>query len=304
MHHLGNELDQYLLDLAWSLWTELGVAGVKRKHQNFLIPLEELILLTVALAEIDPRLRDESLDWCVQYHRFFSIARLKSILKSFGNSLIEPFSSYAVTLNALSGTAWPIFLDLPPMQVTPSHKSRLRSLTLPALLTIRMRSTFGVGARADLMTFFLMNAQADFSASDLVEIGYSKRNLAEILEEFCLGGLFDKFMLRNQQRYRLNKNRQQVQVFGAIPEHAPLWRIFFELLLSLRNCIKHTANSSDSTKVVEIRNLLLSHQKQLQRLNLTPPPMQTNFNAYLNSFGEWLIGIARSLAQGKAGGSP
>jgi hypothetical protein len=88
---LSRELDKLLLDLVWSLWTELGVAGIKRKHQKFLINLEELIILTVVLAEIDPRLRDESLDWCSQYHHFISTSRLKSIIKSFGSSLNEPF---------------------------------------------------------------------------------------------------------------------------------------------------------------------------------------------------------------------
>jgi hypothetical protein len=80
---LSKGLDQLLLDLAWSLWTELGVAGVKRKHQKCLITPEELILLTVALAKVDPRLRDESLDWCSQYHRFISMSRLNSMMKSF-----------------------------------------------------------------------------------------------------------------------------------------------------------------------------------------------------------------------------
>lgn len=40
---LIKKLDQSLLDLAWSLWTELGVQGHKRKHQDCLIALEELI---------------------------------------------------------------------------------------------------------------------------------------------------------------------------------------------------------------------------------------------------------------------
>jgi len=30
------------------------VAGVKRNHQKFLITIEELIVLTVALADVDP----------------------------------------------------------------------------------------------------------------------------------------------------------------------------------------------------------------------------------------------------------
>jgi hypothetical protein len=296
---LDKELDQLLLDLAWSLWTELGVAGVKQKHQNFLITLEELILLTVTLAELDPRLRDESLDWCSRYHHFFSISRLRFIIKSLGDSLNEPFSSYASTLNSLSRTAWPLFLDSPPLKCVLSHKACLRPLESPALLNIRARSMFGIGARADLVTFFLTHAKLDFAVSDVAEIGYSKRNLAEILEEFCLSGLFDKFLLRNQQRYRLIKNDQLARILGPIPEHAPSWRLILEILLPLRDCIKRTQNDSESTRVVAIRTLLTALQKNLQRLSLTPPPLQTNFQAYLSAFREWLLGIVHRLAQGE-----
>lgn len=298
MLHLSKELDRLLLDLAWSLWTELGVAGVERRHQKFLINIEELILLTVVLAEIDPRLRDESLDWCSQYHHLISTSRLKSIIKSFGNSLIASFSKYSVTLNSFSQAAWPIFQDSSPLKIMLSHKSCLRPLESPALFNMRLRSIFGTGARADLLTFFLIHAKSNFSASDMVEIGYSKRNLAEILEELCLSKLFDKFLLKNQYRYRLIKNDQLLRVVGPLPEYTPSWHVIFEILFSLRDCINRTVNSSESTQVVEIRNLLMSFEEDLKRLNLTPPPWNNNFQAYLNLFSEWLLDITGKLAKG------
>lgn len=298
MLSLRLELDRYLLDLAWSLWTELGVAGVKRKHQDCLITLEELILLTATLAETDPRLRDESLDWCSQYYRFLSISRLKSIIKNFDDSLMGQFSKYSATLNALSGASWPVFVDSQPLCILLSRKSCLRPLESAALLNIRARSIFGPGARADLVSFFLTHSQADFSAADLTEIGYSKRNLAEVLDDLSFSGLFDKFMLRNQQRYRLSKNDQLVHVLGPVPHYAPAWSRIFQLIFSLRDCIIRTENSSESTKVVEIRNLLILQEINLKMLNREPPPFQTNFRAYLSSFREWLLEIVRNLSQG------
>ena len=77
--HLIKQLDKNLLNLAWSLWTELGVAGIKQNHQDvFLILIEELVIFTSVLTEIDPRLRDESLDWCLRFLiHFISVNRLK-----------------------------------------------------------------------------------------------------------------------------------------------------------------------------------------------------------------------------------
>src|SRR5690242_2971148 len=156
------QLDQNLLNLAWSLWTEAGVAGIKRHHQNVLILMEELVLFTSILAEIDPRLRDESLDWCSRYYRFISISRLKSLMKDFEN-IDEAFSRYAASLNQISNANWPVFIEFPLLIINPSQKSVLRPHASPALLNIRARSLFGTGARADLITFFLTHQHTDFS---------------------------------------------------------------------------------------------------------------------------------------------
>src|SRR5262245_61784017 len=67
---------QSLIDLAWSLWAELGVSGWTRHHADWNVDVEALIILTAALEDADPRLRDESTDWCIRYARFVSSARL------------------------------------------------------------------------------------------------------------------------------------------------------------------------------------------------------------------------------------
>lgn len=295
---LSKRLDQSLLNLAWSLWTELGIAGVKRNHQNVLISLEELLIFTSILSEVDPRLRDESIDWCSQFHHFISISRLKSLMIDFEELAKEPFSKYAATLNAISKTNWPIYIESHPLKINLSHKSVLRPLESPALLNMRSRAIFGTGARADLVSFFLTHSDSDFSIAQSAEIGYSKRNLAEILDDLYLGGLFSRFMQGNQQRYRLNKNDRLIAVLKPIPKHVPSWRLIFKVLLLIRDCIKRTESSSESTKVVEIRNCLDLIKENLQKLGITPPPIQTNFKFYLESFSEWLIEWASRLAEG------
>src|SRR3989339_2166034 len=95
------QFDRHLLDLAWSLWTELGVAGTIRNHQNTLILLEELILFTSVVSEEDPRLRDEVIDWCVKFHHYISISRLKSLFGDFEELVKVPFSQFSSTLNKI-----------------------------------------------------------------------------------------------------------------------------------------------------------------------------------------------------------
>ena len=61
--------------------------------------------------------------------------------------------------------------------------------------------------------------------------------------------------------------------------------------------------ASESTQVVELRNILLSMQNQLQRLDLCPPPFQGDLHSYLEAFRRWLINIATRLAEGKFPGT-
>lgn len=296
--HLIKELDQYLLDLAWSLWTELGVQGHKRKHQNCLISLEELVLLTAVLAEIDPRLRDESLDWCSQYYHCISISRLKSLIKDYDTPVLEAFSKYSSTLNSVSRAHWPVFQETTSLRIKLSHKSCLRPLDSPALFNIRVRSLFGTGARADLVTFFLTHEDTVFSISDTVEIGYSKRNLAEILQELWLSGLVNQSLLRNQQRYRLSKRKQLLKILGPLPRYTPQWRHIIEVILPIRDYLQRFKHSSESTQVIEIRNLLTSLHKELKTLKLIPPSFEGDLSQYMNSFNQWLMSFISKLSEG------
>src|SRR5579872_3312897 len=108
MSQLIKQIDQELANLAWSIWTTLGVAGNSPQHQNWLISLEELIILTSVISESDPRLRDEALDWCSKFHYFVSVSRLRTLVKELGEQIYLPFSVFAETLNSISQSKWPV----------------------------------------------------------------------------------------------------------------------------------------------------------------------------------------------------
>ena len=169
------------------------------------------------------------------------------------------------------------------------HKSILRPHASSALLNIRARSIFGTGARADLVTFFLVHPNTDFSIAEVAEIGYSKRNLAEVLNDFHTSNLFHRFMQGNQHLYRLNKNSPLFQMLKPIPEFAPSWHLVFKVLLSLRACIHRIENYSESTKVVELRNCVKEHEKSLEKLGIVPPSFQNNISMYLKNFTQWIL---------------
>ena len=289
--------DEQLLDLSWSLWTELGVAGPKRRHRHCLILLEELVILTSVLARQDPRLRDESLDWCARFHRFISVSRLKSLLPDLGEDAQEAFSEYAATLNSIAKTNWPVLHRASPLQVTLSGKSRLSHLDSPALLHVRARALLGTGARADLITLFLTESKTHFSVSDTLEMGYSKRNLADILEELSISGVYEKSRLRNQSQYCLAKREFLSGLLGPVPERAPCWRCLIRVLLTCRETLIRNQHLSPTTQGVELRNAIMDLAAPLNRLRVAPPALQESLAAYQEAVTHWLLDLATDLQQ-------
>lgn len=290
MQKLNEKVEGRLSDLAWSLWTELGVAGVQRRHREYLIAPEELILFTAAIGDADPRLREEALDWCSRNHFLISINRLKTLAKAFGDSIVSGFSLFAATLNSIAGTNWPILKPVTPLKYKPSGKSQPPEFERSALVLFRLRSLFGVGARADLMAFFLAQEERDFAISDTVEVGYSKRNLASMLEGFARAGVFKVTLVRNQQRYKFIKREEFIKILSPFPKYMPSWRYLFEVILKVRDCLRRTEKKTEDTRAIEMQNLLMDLEPLLPRLILSSPPsLPEDPQLYWSLFSKWVL---------------
>lgn len=302
MKIVSKQLNENLIRLAWSLWTEIGVAGLERKHKNFSVAPEELIILTSALSQFDPRLRDEALDWCVRYHRFISPIRLHILAKKYEEYIAEPFSIFSTTLNTTADirTKWIVLKDTPPLKFKPSGKSILRNFEIPSMINFRLRSFLGVGAKADIIAFLLAGEQRNFVASDLIETGYSKRRIAAILEDLASAGIFSELKVRNQLQYAFMRHDQFIKLIGDIPQNIIQWQRILEVILPIHACIQDIEDAPIGVRVIDIRNLLNKLSNQLLQIKLVAPPLQNDFEAYWTSVVNWLLEATKKLAQGES----
>ena len=301
MVSLSKQLDTHLAHLAWSLWTELGVAGFESMHQDYSIAPEELILLTAALAEFDPRLRDEALDWCSRYHRFISPIRLQILAKIHREYLAEPFSIFSSTVNIAADmrTKWVVLTQTSPLQFRPSGKSVCPSFEALSMIYFRLRSFLGVGVRADVLAFLLHEEREDFVASDLLEIGFSKRRLAEILADFAAAGILSKSKVRNSFRYSFARRDQCIKLLGGIPKKMIHWNKILAVMLPIRACLQEVEKTPLGVRVIDMRNLLHTLTSQLAQLKLKPPPLQKDLEAYWSSITKWILDFSLSLSKGR-----
>jgi hypothetical protein len=292
-------LVQELLDLLWRQWTTLGVAGVEGAGP-IAIDLEALLILTAKLTPEDPRLRDEALDWCAKSHRFISKPRLKQLLKLASQAGQAAFAPFATTLQHQVGGTWPAAERSGSGKVRLSNKSRAPDLKQPALVNLRLRALFGVGARADVITAVLNWPAPDFGAADLVFVGYTKRNLADTLDALADGGLLDSTRVGNRVRFSWRRQRELCRLIEPLPRTIPRWPPIARLVAGFLDLLARTEGKSESLSIIEAVREFGKLGKDLTAVGLDAPRAAADPFEWSHVV-EWMHSNARELTQGREG---
>lgn len=294
------KLNDLLLDLAWRQWTELGVSGVN-SYGALAIDLEQLLIFTGTLSDTDPRLHDEALDWCAQYGRFVSKPRLKTLISGASSPTQRAFSKFAGIYNALTKSSWPGADEAQATEIRLSGKSRSPDLTRPALFNLRMRSLFGVGARADVLTALLGSTAPNWSAPDLTYVGYTRRNIAQVLEELAASGTLRGRRVRNQLRFEWVRREELAALVEPLPIRFPRWPELLGFLTDVRQLVCRTPKLSPLVAGIEARKLLGSAEKNLTVLGLEPPTSTNQPAEDWSRFKDWALGLAEEVVRGDWG---
>ncbi|HEY8951506.1 MAG TPA: hypothetical protein VIP78_02970, partial [Candidatus Dormibacteraeota bacterium] len=141
------------LDLAWSLWFELGASGGVRRHDWQAVDLEPLILFTAWLGT-DSRLRANAIEWSIANARFASTFRLRHFAERASPAMRAAFGRFAATVRTHARVPWPAQGD--PLALL-QHDDGLGSpdLRRPSLIQLRLRALVGVSARAEILKIML-----------------------------------------------------------------------------------------------------------------------------------------------------
>jgi len=291
---ISSRLQEVTLDLVWSLWVELGVSGWTRRHTDWAIDPEPLILFTAALGDADQRLRDESTDWCIRYHRYVSVARLRNLLRDTWSDVGDGFGEYAATVNAHARAGWP--QATVPRPYRPTGRSKLEDFRRPALLVLRLRALFGVTARADLVGTLVAQPDRDFATADLAEaVGFTKRSVQNELEALRLAGLVESVLVRNQRRNRLARRNEVLAFLAPCPSHFPRWNPFLRILFAGGEVLLRTETLAPMVQAVEAKRTLRSLEGDLRRAGIAPP-RDVQGAAFCDAFATWVLDLAEHLA--------
>lgn len=272
MSSSSSRLVESALDLAWSLWTELGVPGTIRRHEDFAVDVEPLLLFTPRLVDRDPRLRDESIAWVRRNHRFVSRARLRRLLKLESPEARSSFGPYAGTLALHTPGVWPGAGEGWPIEL-PARTSARRPFNEPSLIRLRLRALLGVGARAEIALAFISGPSVALTASDLADLsGFTKSNIKQELDAFTLAGLLVASSAANRLVYRLAEPDRLLRFAGDLPAVFVNWAATLRLTGEVLDVALRGEDLPETVVAVEVARLLESRAAEWAGAEFPPRP--------------------------------
>ena len=287
MTRLREEIDGLALDLAWSLWSELGVDGAVRRHDWQAIDLEPLIMFTAHLGGADSRLRASAIDWCIAHARFASALRLRNLADRASAATRASFGRLAATVRAHTKAPWPGQGD----PLTLLHPGRIGSpdLRRPSLVQLRLRALVGVSARAEILKLMLADPDHPQPASTLaLDAAYGKGSVAQALDMLTMAGIVQVQPHGNRLLYRLTRPVELAQALQWLPSVFPDWWPIFNIIEALTD-YAHSASGPPPTRTPSLQKLLLRIDDDLRRLGLTEHVPRAMGPATVTEFEHWAL---------------
>ena len=281
---------RWALDLAWSLWTELGVSGQRRSHTDIGVDLEPLIVATAYLSKFDARLRDESLDWCVLNVSYVSSDRLRNFLRTVDENVRHVFGPYSATLKKVRRVSWPG--DGRPFAFSATRRSVAPDLFRPALVQLRLRAAFGVSGRAETLRWLLHQPDHFVGSLELaLKSYYGKDNVADTLDLLARAGLLEATVMTTAGNQRVFRLDRQANVVAALEDWMKVpqqrWDAVFRVVVGLIEFTRAAPGRPES-RAVAIQGLLADMQSDLRWLG-TFPRLRQGVDAVNQDFDAWAI---------------
>lgn len=273
-HELKRSLSEALTQFLWDQWVSIGVAGATRSRPvPFVVDPEALLLATTRFGLGDARLFGEALDWLAVNGKLLGAQRLKSL--HLGSGLGDARVLRAMDRHwAEQGTGGPAKLLAFVSAVSSSPRlsewfgesafdgrgqSRRPDPGEPEAFLFKMRSFFGINARAEVFTWLLLAGRSGHPAGIARETGWGAKTVQVVLNEMAESGLVFVTESERERRFRIHQDDWK---FLLPKSHRPIWwsqSPFYEAchgLVELLNELENVPSASEAAKAVKIRKLL------------------------------------------------
>ncbi len=298
-------LQKRLLDFLWRQWSALGVAGSIDGDDFWIVDPEALLLVTTTFGRHDPRLLDEVLDWLNTNSQLVNLQRLQNMSQYFGkrsllNGIAEHLSRRAVNhkwrtfLRAAKPSSKtellfpgvPVFGEADELFARHGWKRgvvRLRQLSQSpdpnraTNLLFKLRSLFGVQARAEIMAY-LLACESGQPTKMAEQLAYFPRTIQSTLNDLERSGHVLSNRPGREKRFWLRREEWRFLITWRIPQSEfPCWidwpsrfaalEAFWEFLNK-----PELETASPGIQAIELRSSLEKMSPAFLREKIDTPP--------------------------------
>jgi len=283
-----------LVDRAAAQWTALGVT-LEAPAERTVIDLEALIGLTATVAGADARVWRGAIAWCGRHGRFVNSARLKRVVAEMGVGG-DGLAEFAAAARRAGAPPW--------LAAAATSRSAGDRRALDDLVLVRptrdasrllwfLRASFGVNARADIVTNLLVRPGFSLTVLELAHLTrFTKRNTAVALEDLRLAGVVERQGGGTLGRFRLRDPSGLLRWLDQ-PDVVsyPDWVAQFAVGVGVLALLEEPA-PSERVRAIEARRVVTSLRSAIERAGLPGPDLTATGAAFAAAFDTWVGSLA------------
>ncbi|MEM9281751.1 MAG: hypothetical protein AAGA96_07995 [Verrucomicrobiota bacterium] len=266
---LSGRFREALTEFIWNQWVSIGVAGSVKKGSKipFAIDPEALLLATTRFGMTEPRLAGEVLDWLTLNGKAIRLQRIKNLQVEYHLGNVRVMKSIAEILEGSGQKNWHALKGMRGSEDERDSRGGRRMIDLSEIgmrgmsqkpdpysesaFLFRMRSFFGMNARAEIFTWLLTH-EGGHAAAIARETGWFSKTVQVTLNELAqsglITGLHDEGMRSRERVFRIDRDpwRFLTPLSGALRwfPQAPFYLGCRHILRTLNSVVADTASSS------------------------------------------------------------
>lgn len=263
------------IDLAWSLVSELGIRGPRRRHSAWVVDPEWCVLLGLHVAHgHDARLAGELGAWMSVHASTLATRRFDGLVHRAGDRTVDAVRSVRQTARDRG------------------HHLDVRER--PSLAWLRLRSAFGPVAKTDVLGWMLAMPNRRVVARDLEHEGYTKRPIAVALAALDDAGILASESAGNRLEYRLARADTVLDLCGGQALVWLRWRSLFKLV-EYALLWEDGAHHGEATRRVDAVRTGKAMALFAEELGLPAPPRLVGQPSAAADLQAWIVQSLRML---------
>ncbi len=285
-----DEIANLALDLAKSLWAELGVGSAHSRHGWQAIDLEPLIIFTASLRLTAKPFVASTARWCATNAKCISLPRLRSLAPRFSPATRGALSAYQTAI-AEAGARGPA--ESAQAEVSAGE---LLDLKRPALIQLRLRALFGAGPRAEVLRLMLADPEEKRTAASLAAGAcFSKTSVDQALDTLTAAGVTSVQPDGVGSAYRLTRPTDLAAAMYGVPIAFPDWIAVFTVIDAIK-AYADMEGADQKGRLAAARAAVSTLQSQLSHLGVTAqvPAIKTDIS--VTAFEHWALSFVAEHA--------